>query len=107
MEEFVRLNAAAARHAPPFRHFVGTLDDPRAGGRHGLILANILLEAIQGLLPSMLERLAPGGHVVASGILADRQEEALLSLALHGLEPIKLMGEGEWVAIAAKLAAGR
>jgi ribosomal protein L11 methyltransferase len=80
---------------------VGTLDDPRANRKHGLILANILLETIQGLLPSMLERLAPGGHIVTSGIMAERQEEALLSLALHDLKPIKLMGEGEWVAILA------
>jgi ribosomal protein L11 methyltransferase len=105
MEEFIQLNAAAARRAPPFRHFIGTLDDPRAGGKHSLLLANILLETIQGLLPSMVERLAPGGLLVASGILAERQEEALLSLALHGLKPIKLVGEGEWVAIASTLAA--
>jgi len=101
MEEFIQLNATVARHTHPFKHFVGTLDDPRAGGKHTLLLANILLETIQELLPAMVERLAPGGLLVASGILAERQEEALLSLALHGLKPIKLVCEGEWVAIAA------
>jgi ribosomal protein L11 methyltransferase len=101
-EEFIQLNAVAARYAPPFGHFVGTLDDPRASGKYSLILANILLETVQDLLPSMLERLAPGGHILVSGIMAERQEEALLSLALHGLKPIKLVGEGEWVAIASR-----
>jgi len=99
MDEFIQMNATVTRHSPPFRHFVGTLDDPRAAGKHGLLLANILLETIQDLLPAMVERLAPGGFLVASGILAERQEEALLSLALHGLKPIKLEQEGEWVAI--------
>jgi len=102
MEEFIRLNAAAARRMPPFRHFVGELGDARAAGPFGLLLANLLLETIQDLLPAMAERLGPGGILVAGGILAERQDEALIGLALHGLEPIKLLAEGEWVAIAAK-----
>jgi ribosomal protein L11 methyltransferase len=99
MEEFIDLNSSTARHKYPFLPMIGTLDDPQLNKPFNLILANILLETIQVLLPQMFERLAPQGHLIVSGILAERQDEALLSLALHGLKPLKLVIEGEWVAI--------
>jgi len=103
MTEFIQMNSRAARHEPPFTPFVGTLEDPRINRKYNLLLANILLETIQELLPLMLKRLAPGGYLIASGILAERQDEALLSLALSGLKPIKVTLEGEWIAILAQL----
>ena len=103
MEEFILLNRSAARHGEPFMPFICALDDTRAQGTYGLIMANILLETIQGLLPSIAQRLAPGGHLIVSGIMAERQDEALLSLAAAGLKPIKLAVEGDWLAILAQM----
>jgi ribosomal protein L11 methyltransferase len=102
MEEFIQMNTAVARHPAPFAPFIGTLEDLRPKKEYRLILANILLETIQELLPQMLQRLGPNGHLVASGILAERQDEALLLLTIHGLKPIKVAAEGEWVAILAR-----
>jgi ribosomal protein L11 methyltransferase len=102
MDEFIQINSGAARHEKPFLPIIGTLDDTPLNKKYNLMLANILLETIQELLPQMLERLAPKGYLIASGILLDKQDEALLSLAINGLRPIKIASEGEWMAVLAK-----
>jgi len=102
MAEFIQMNSAAARHTSPFLPFVGTLEDPRLNRKYKLLLANILLETIQELLPLMLQKLAPNGYLIASGILAERQDEALLNLAVSGLKPIRVTLEGEWIAVLAQ-----
>ena len=66
------------------------------------VLANILLETIQDLLPRMAPITAPGGRLVASGILAERQIEALVSLAAYGFRPLQVVQEGAWIAILAE-----
>jgi ribosomal protein L11 methyltransferase len=103
MAEFIQMNSGAARHEKPFLPLIGTLEDAGLNKKYNLMLANILLETIQELLPQMLQRLAPSGYLIASGILAERQDEALLSLALNGLRPIKAAVEGEWVAVLARM----
>jgi ribosomal protein L11 methyltransferase len=102
MEEFLELNAGVLGGAVPFQPFVGDLGDARAAGPFNLLLANILLETIQELLPRMAEIAAPGGLLVASGILAERQDEALVSLAAGGFKPLRVVQEGAWVAILAQ-----
>jgi ribosomal protein L11 methyltransferase len=101
MAELIELNTHLLQGARPYESFVGTLDDPRAGGPFSGLLANILLETIQDLLPRMAEVAAPGGWLVASGILAERTDEALVSLVTHGFKPVKVLKEGEWIAILA------
>lgn len=102
MAELVEMNAEPLKGAAPFASFVGDLEDARAKGPWNLMLANILLETIQDLLPAMVERLAKGGRLIASGILAEREDEALLSLAAAGLRLIEVRREGAWIAILAE-----
>jgi ribosomal protein L11 methyltransferase len=102
MDECMELNAAVLGGARPFSHFVGFLDDGRVDGLYHTVLANILLETIQELLPRMACITEPGGLLVASGILAERQVEALVSLAAHGFKPLQVVQEGAWVAILAQ-----
>jgi ribosomal protein L11 methyltransferase len=102
MEEFIEMNAGILAGKCPFNHFVGTLEDPRIQGPYKGLLANILLETIQELLPRMKAIAATGSWLVASGILAQRQDEALVSLALNGFRPRKVVQEGDWVAILAE-----
>lgn len=101
MEELIDLNAHLLQGARPYASFVGTLDHPQAAGPFSGLLANILLETIQELLPRMAEVAAPGGWLVASGILAERTDEALVSLVAHGFKPEKVLKEGEWIAVLA------
>lgn len=99
MAELMEMNAGPLQGAKPFESFVGTLDDSRVQGPYTGLLANILLETIQELLPRMAEITAPGAWLIASGILAERQDEALVSLAMHGFRPLDVVQEGAWIAI--------
>lgn len=101
MAELIELNAHLLKGTRPYDSFVGTLDDPRADGPYTGLLANILLVTIQELLPRMAQVAAPGGWLIASGILAERTDEALLSLATHGFRPEQVRRDGEWIAILA------
>jgi ribosomal protein L11 methyltransferase len=102
MKELIELNAPVLQGAKPYTSFVGTLDDAQVVGPYAGLLANILLQTIQELLPRMAEVAAPGGWLIASGILAERTDEALVSLATHGFKPVKVMKEGEWIAVLAQ-----
>ncbi|WP_243302602.1 50S ribosomal protein L11 methyltransferase [Geothrix oryzisoli] len=101
MTELMALNAHLLKDSTPYDSFVGTLEHPKAQGPYRGLLANILLETIQELLPRMAEAAAPGGWLVASGILAERTDEALVSLVSHGFKPEKVLKEGEWIAVLA------
>ena len=101
MDELIELNAHLLGGVRPYDGFVGTLDQPRVQGPYGGLLANILLITIQELLPRMAEIAAPGGWLIASGILADCTDEALVSLATHGFRAEKVLREGEWIAVLA------
>jgi len=101
MLEFIEMNAGVLKGAKPFESFVGRLEDARVQGPYQGLLANILLETIQDLLPRMAEIAAPGGWLIASGILAERQDEALVSLSVQGFKPLRVVQEGAWIAILA------
>jgi len=102
MDEFLELNAGLLEGARPFAHFVGDLEDPRVRGPYATLLANILLETILELLPRMARIAAPGALLVASGILAERQDEALIGLSCQGFRPLRVVREGAWIAILAQ-----
>ena len=102
MDELIELNAHLLGGVQPYESFVGTLNHPRVAGPYPGLLANILLETIQELLPRMAQVAAPGGWLIASGILAERTDEALVSLVSHGFKPLKVLKEGEWIAILAE-----
>ncbi len=102
MTELIEMNAGALKSAVPFASFVGDLEDARATGPWNLLLANILLETIQELLPGLVARLAQGGRLIASGILHEREDEAFLSLATAGLRLLEVRREGAWIALLAE-----
>jgi ribosomal protein L11 methyltransferase len=102
MEELKEMNATVLQGADPFRGFVGTLDSPEVQGPYQGLLANILLITIQELLPRMADLTVPGAFLVASGILADQEDEALVSLSAAGFRPEKVLHEGDWIAILAE-----
>lgn len=64
-----------------------------------LIVANILAN-VHVLLAAHLQRaLKPGGLLLTSGIIADREAEVVAEFAAQGLEQIERLVEGEWVAL--------
>ena len=57
----------------------------RERARFPLVFANILLEPLKGLATPMARLVAPGGHVVLSGLLAAQAPPALASYRARGL----------------------
>lgn len=64
-----------------------------------LIVANILAN-VHVLLASHLHRaLKPGGTLITSGIIADREADVTAAFAAVGLAQIERLQEGDWVAL--------
>jgi ribosomal protein L11 methyltransferase len=68
-------------------------------GEFDIILANILAEELVRLAPYLTERLAQGGTLVLSGILAEKKPLVRSGFAPYPLEYLETRREGEWVAI--------
>ncbi len=64
-----------------------------------IILANILAEELVRLAPSLAERLHPGGSLILSGILAEKEPLVRRGFAFHPLNYIRTVSDGEWVAL--------
>ncbi len=68
-------------------------------GSFDVILANILAEELVRLAPALAERLAPGGSLVLSGILEEKERLVRSGFAPQPLEYLATLQAGEWVAI--------
>lgn len=68
-----------------------------ADGRFDVVLANLLAPVIAALADDLRAAVAPGGRLVASGLLADRWEADVACLA--PLQAIRATEEDGWVAV--------
>jgi ribosomal protein L11 methyltransferase len=92
--ENARRNGAAVEVlGAPLEGIAGTFD---------LVVANILANTLVALAPAVAEKLAPGGIVLLSGILASQEEEVRLAYQARGLEPLPSADRrlGEWSLLA-------
>jgi ribosomal protein L11 methyltransferase len=96
--ENVRLNGIASgvalETAPGFHS--------TAFGRHGpfdLIIANILARPLMRMAPQLAARLAPGGDVILSGILASQRWKVLAAYNGAGLRHVRTIWREGWVTI--------
>ena len=64
-----------------------------------LVFANILLAPLKRLAGPMRPLLAPGAHVVLSGLLATQEQAALAAYRPHGLTLVRRIPLGEWVTL--------
>jgi ribosomal protein L11 methyltransferase len=64
-----------------------------------IILANILAEELVRLAPYLMERLHPGGALILSGILAEKESLVRQGFASQPLTYIRTVSDGEWVAM--------
>jgi len=80
----------------------GTLDEQEAArlqGQFDLVLVNILAHIIGGMAPQLARVVAPGGLLVASGIIEARRADAERPLLAAGLELIDSAMIDDWVAL--------
>ncbi len=68
-------------------------------GRADLVTANIIADIILRLFDGLDAHLAPGGCLLASGIIADRAAEVVAGASRHGFKVIERRDEKEWVAL--------
>jgi ribosomal protein L11 methyltransferase len=73
-------------------------------GEFDLVLANIIARVIAQLAPALVRAVRPGGVLIASGIIAERLEEAESPLRAAGLLEIERQQEGDWVTLAGRRA---
>lgn len=83
-------------------HFAGRLAalaaPPHPRSRFDLLLLNVLPEEILAELPGLVDRLAPGGELIFSGILAERGDEILGRVRELGLAETGRRIANEWIA---------
>ena len=71
-------------------------DEPPA--QYPIVVANILASALDTLADTLAARVAPGGRIALSGILAG-QEDALLDRYGEWFEALAVAQEGDWIRI--------
>ena len=73
------------------------LPDPQV--RYELVLANLVAAVLVDLAPLLAAHLAPGGTLVASGIIEPRAAEVEAALSAAGLVVGEARDDGEWVSL--------
>ncbi len=64
-----------------------------------IILANILAEELVRLAPNLTDRLNPGGSLILSGILAEKEQLVRQGFDFQPLKYCRTACDGEWVAM--------
>jgi ribosomal protein L11 methyltransferase len=73
--------------------------DEVPGPPFGIVVANILLNTLVELAPAIAARVAPGGRLVLSGLLADQGDEAEAAYRAQGLRGVGRKQREEWVRV--------
>lgn len=68
----------------------------RDGAPYGLILANILARPLVRLAGGIVDSLAPGGHLVLSGLLNHQEEKVLAAYRPRGLRLVRSYRSDGW-----------
>lgn len=70
--------------------------------RFEVVVANIVADAIKGLAPLIIDRLADGACFVASGIIVERVDDVREALEGCGLRRQEWRVDGEWASVCAR-----
>jgi ribosomal protein L11 methyltransferase len=89
--EVARINSVGSRVSASLTP-IGQLTD-----RYDLVVANLLLPVIEDLGRELVERVAPGGTLVVSGLLVEQIGRTTSALA--PLVSVDQLGDGQWVAL--------
>jgi ribosomal protein L11 methyltransferase len=87
------LNGVSDRmEVPP----AGSLELAEGRAPFDLVLANIVARVISELAPRIAAVLKPGGALITSGIIGEREAETLAALADAGLKLERRLEDGDW-----------
>jgi ribosomal protein L11 methyltransferase len=95
-------NAAANHLDDRITVVLGTLDKAEAKrmqGQYDIVLANIIARVIGSIAPHLAQVLAPGGLLIASGIIEERRHEAEQPLLDANLKLVEATMIDDWVTL--------
>jgi ribosomal protein L11 methyltransferase len=87
----------AARNGVAIDVRLGSAAD--AAGRYDVVLANLVTDTVIALAGPMVDRLEPGGWLIASGIADERRDRAIGALLEAGLQPPRTVSRDGWTAL--------
>src|SRR5713101_3767257 len=100
--ESATANAAANSLSDRLTVVLGVLDEAgaaRMAGQFDLVLANIIARVIGSIAPYLAQVLAPGGLLIAGGIIEERRHEAEQPLLDAGLRLVDQVMIDDWVTL--------
>ena len=74
----------------------------RGGGGFDLVLANLIASVVVELAPLLATELRPGGRLLVSGVIADREPEVRRALEAANLVFGERLAEGDWNSLVAR-----
>jgi ribosomal protein L11 methyltransferase len=96
----VALNAARKGAASNGLHDIEwhlAADPDDVPGRFPIVIANIVLNTLEELSPALAGKVAPGGRLVLSGLLAEQADAAERAYIAQGLRPVGRKESEGWV----------
>src|SRR6266852_7073350 len=100
--ESATANAAMNNLSDKIAVILGTLDEveaARLGDQYDMVLVNILAHIIGGMAPYLAQVLAPGGLLIAGGIIEERRHEAEQPLLEEGVRLVDQVMIDDWIAL--------
>jgi ribosomal protein L11 methyltransferase len=91
--------AAAALNGVSGIEWALTSDPGSVSGEFGIVIANILLNTLEELSPRIAGKVAPGGHLVLSGLLSAQGDAAERAYVARGLVPVGRKERKGWVRV--------
>lgn len=85
-----------------FEFFVGniiedsTLNDNLKDESVDIVVANILADIIVAMLPNLVKKIKPNGHIITSGIIEGKEDKVIDSFNKCGLIVTTTKKDGEW-----------
>jgi ribosomal protein L11 methyltransferase len=74
-------------------------DPAQVPGRFRIVVANILLNTLEELAAALASKVAPGGRLVLSGLLAPQADAAERAYEAQGLRPVSRKDREGWVRV--------
>jgi ribosomal protein L11 methyltransferase len=97
---FATREQALANGVPRVAAFAGPLEALAPSALFDVIAANMIHEETAPLLPALSAHLAPGGRLLCSGQLAEREGEWEALLRKEGFRRVRSLRENEWLGTA-------
>lgn len=99
--EATMANAAANDVADRVTAHLGSLPTAAPAEPYRLVLANLVAAVLVDLAEALAAHTAPGGTLLASGIIEGRADEVVAALTNAGFVVERRLDDGEWVSLRA------